>query len=63
MTSSESQKQKIEKIIGKYIKSNKNSVVENFYGELGFISASTNIDETIWEYKIPDSYVNKNIKE
>ena len=48
----------IEKIIGEYIPSAKNKMVENHYRDLGFKKLSIP-DKSIWELEVKN-YVNKN---
>lgn len=50
----------IDKIIGVYIKTDRNTIVSNLYQELGFSYKDEKDDETIWEYKIPIDYNKKN---
>lgn len=47
----------VEKIIGEYITSSKNSMVKELYRELGFVR----IEDEKWCYEIPERYNNKNI--
>jgi FkbH-like protein len=54
------QKENIKKILGKYIPSNKNAIVEKFYEELGFDLISSDNEEYIWSLDIPEEYKNKN---
>ena len=51
----------IKKIIGYYYPTAKNSMVKEFYGNLGFNKVSEDENaNTVWELDIDDSYVNKN---
>lgn len=50
----------VEKIVGHYIKTAKNNLVSDFYGELGFNAIRKTENESDWEYIIPDDYKNKN---
>lgn len=51
----------INKIVGKYFPTSKNSIVAEFYRELGFEHVETDFNNgTTWEYNIPSSYINKN---
>jgi len=54
------QKKNITKILGEYIPSNKNAMVEKFYEELGFELIISKNEETIWYLDIPKEYKNKN---
>lgn len=53
--------QGVEKIIGRYIPTNKNMPVRGLYEELGFTLRQKNEIEEIWEYMIPDNYEKKNV--
>ena len=53
-------KKKINKIYGNYIKSGKNFIVKNFFETLGFKKIKNEKNNTKWEYKIYNKYVNKN---
>jgi len=47
-------------IRGIYLKTEKNAMVAEFYGTLGFIKTEQNGDDSVWEYMIPDNYENQN---
>jgi FkbH-like protein len=51
--------QNVEKIIGYYYKSSKNSMVSSLYKQFGFSMVKVNGEDTIWELNIKD-YVAKN---
>ena len=46
-------------ICGYYIKSEKNSVVKDFYKTLGFKKIKSQKSEDKWEFKITEKYINK----
>ncbi len=51
---------KISRIVGVYKLSSKNAMIKGLYGQLGFEKQKENTNETIWEYKVPAKYVEKN---
>lgn len=53
-------KKNLKKILGKYIPSNKNAMVEKLYEELGFELINSENEEYIWSFDIPSVYKNKN---
>lgn len=50
----------IKTIIGEYIPSEKNKIVSEFYGSIGFSKLEKRDDVEIWRYKIPYSYIKLN---
>jgi FkbH-like protein len=48
------------KIKGTYIRTNKNSLVEELYGTLGFKTVQRKEDRGVWEYAVPHAYQNMN---
>lgn len=48
-------------IRGRYLKTAKNAMVKDFYGQMGFTKKSeTEQGDSEWEYQIPDVYIKKN---
>ena len=57
---SKAKKHNINKLIGYYYPTAKNSMVKDFYGLMGFAKISEdNIGNSIWEYEIDSQYKNK----
>ena len=54
------QKRNIRKLIGLYRPSGKNSLVKDFYKNLGFLLSYESDNECKWEYSVPKHYQNKN---
>lgn len=52
--------QKVREIVGVYIPTNKNMMVESFYRERGFSFVSDNNGSTTWKLSIDDSYISQN---
>ena len=50
----------VTRITGSYYKTQKNVIVAEFYGTLGFRCVEKNGDDSVWEYEIPENYQNKN---
>lgn len=51
----------IDRLMGYYYPTAKNAMVRNFYGDLGFEKVSEDQEgNSIWEFRIPDNYQDKN---
>ena len=53
-------KNNISYIYGNYIKSEKNLIVKDFFKTLGFKKVSNNKNNTKWNFRINNNYINKN---
>lgn len=55
------QRRRIHRVIGYYNPTNRNGMVKDFFGELGFARIDiTDNGKSVWEYKVDKNYVNKN---
>lgn len=50
----------VRRIRGTYIRTKKNGLVEELYGTLGFKAVQRDEDRGVWEYGIPQDYINMN---